>query len=111
MYKTLVLLLSLVIFSSPLSAIETTTDQKIAAIQVLKDGGFYITPSTGSWGASNAACASAIYVYVVPSTSPEWKSMLATAMTASAADKDVQFWGECNASDGNYFDATQIILK
>ncbi len=111
MKKTAIILsLALGAMSQSALSIETTTPQKISGIQVLNDGGFYITPSTGTWGASDAACASAIYVYVTPGASPEWKSMLATAMTSKAADINIQFWGECN-TDSNYFDASQIILK
>ena len=105
-----VALLSLGLSVSAHAQIQTTTPQLIGQIQVLATGGFYVTPSTGSWGASDAACANAFYVFVEPGNAAEWKSMLATAMTGSAATKNIQFWGQCN-TDPLYFDADQIILQ
>ena len=112
MIKKILLMAALLLGTSTAQAqIITTTPQLIQQVQVQAVGGFFVTPATGSWGSSDPACANAIYVNVIPSTSPEWKAMLATAMSAQVSERNIMFWGKCSATDPLYFEADQIILQ
>lgn len=86
---------------------ESTISQPIT--NVIYDGAadYLYVVGNAAWGAPS--CATAYYVQVT-ATVPGRKQLLAAVLAAHTAGKTVYFQGSCN-SNGNYFDATYIVIQ
>lgn len=83
------------------AADQYTNYKKVGRISTnVETGGVNIGAETGGWGATG--CASAVWAYAPPA-SADTKVILATGLSAQAGDREVRFYGDCQAPGSNYF--------
>jgi hypothetical protein len=96
------------LLSLPATAVEWTIFQPIFRTQYNGDTQHLYFVGTSGWGSTS--CPLAMYVQILPSV-PGHKELLALGLAAHASGKAVQFLGDCDAPNGNYFRATYVIMQ
>lgn len=90
-----------------LASAEFTASKKIGLVDIDENQNVFVVPSTpGGWGAPS--CPSHYFVKITAS-SPAYKDMLATILTAKAADLEVKISGTCGTAP--FFEVNKIRLN
>ncbi len=87
----------------------TAVGEMIGQLDVIDNGNVLIIDADGGgWGA--AGCPSAFFVQINPNVEG-YSEILATALTARAAEIPVRFSGNCRANNAAFFDIDRIRLQ
>ena len=95
--------------SAQLSTTFTAVGETIGQVDVIENGNVLVIDANGGgWGAPG--CPTAFFVQLTPALTG-YSEMLATILTARAAELPVRFSGTCRASNAAFFDVDRVRLQ